>query len=97
MRARHNGSSERAALAIQRLWQPVDIGAGRASRPELPNLQRNKVECSKRPAFGIKVGDVHQRKITSIHFPACDPFVVVQEVAAAIQDRAVTVDLDAFA
>jgi hypothetical protein len=47
-----------------------------------------------RSAGSIQRGKVHQAEIAPILLVAADAFVVVEQVAAAVQDQPAAVDLD---
>ena len=48
------------------------------------------------PLAASSIGEVHQREVAAETFLAPDAFVVVQEIAAAIEDELAAVDLDAL-
>jgi hypothetical protein len=43
---------------------------------------------------GVKIGEDHQRQIAAEPLVAPDTLIIVEEIAAAVQDRAIFVDVD---
>ncbi len=72
---------------------PTDILLGRADKLEIANLQGNDFKRSKR-ASRLDRGEIHQDEVIAKFLVAPDPFVVVDEIAAAIENKPIAVNLD---
>ena len=86
--------AEASALAIQRRLEPIHIGAmARALQPKPMHLVGHKRELGQ-GAVVLKTGQVRDRKIATILLVTFNALVVADEIAAAIEDRPVAIDLD---
>src|SRR5262249_27413597 len=95
-RVQHDPCPEPPAFAIEGLLQPFNVPARRSRQPEIADLERNDFEAGNGRAHCIDAGKVHQSQVASIFFVAADTLIVVQEIAAAIKDEPVTINLDAL-
>src|SRR5439155_23826878 len=61
---------------------------------EAPRLHGHQPRLRDATLVGIDPDQVHQPQVGAERLVAADPLVVVQKVAAAVQDQALPVDLD---
>lgn len=88
--------TELPTSSVQSLLQPVDIPVRRLDELEPADLEGNQVERDQTLASGTKVSDIHHGKIGPEFLVAFDAFIVIQEVAAAIENKPIPVHLDGF-
>jgi chaperonin GroEL len=74
--------------------QPSRIAMRGAVQPEIADLIWDHIEPRERPRRQFKGWEIGQHEIVAEHLVAGDPFVVVQEVAAAIEDGPAPMDFD---
>ena len=91
-----NACSEAATLSVQSLQYPSSIGRRGGVEAHSTNLQRHHLESSEHSVGGADCREVHEHEVVAEFFVAADALVVVDEVAAAIEDRPVAIDFDGF-
>jgi len=74
---------------------PADVVLRRINELELSDLKRNDFESGKDPRR-VHIGKIHQHKIISVFLIAAYPFIVVEEIPAAIENEMVAVNFDGF-
>jgi hypothetical protein len=74
---------------------PACILPRRALETEFPDLKRDHLERGK-GACRLEVDKVHQGQVVTKLVIAPDALVVVQEIAAAIENKPIAVDLNGF-
>src|SRR6185436_8167709 len=85
---------EWAAFTIEHLPQPCDIRRGWPVQPEIPDLERDQPEAGQLSGLRVERGEIHEDQVVAIFFMTRDAFVIVDEVATAIEDQLASVDLD---
>ena len=73
---------------------PIDIGAGWTNETKLADLERNNFGHRYIPVGRVDIGKIHQGEIVTIVFVALNALVIVQKIAAAVEDQPIAVDLD---
>ena len=58
------------------------------------DLQGGQFERLEASAGRVQVREIHQRKVVTVVLVATDAFIVVQEITAAIENEAVSIDFD---
>src|SRR5690606_35643826 len=86
--------SEASALAVQGPSQPFPVLGRQDFEPEPPDPERDQLEPDQPPGPGFQPREVHEHEIAPELVVPGDPLVVVQEIAAPVEDRAVPEDLD---
>ncbi len=86
--------AERTALSVQDVAQPVCVFMRRAVQPEISDLQRRHLELDQPSVRRVYARKIHQHQIVPEFLVSLDAFVIVQEIAAAIEDRLFLVDFD---
>ena len=61
---------------------------------EPSNLQRCQIQFNEAAVHGTDTGEVNRHEVAAEVLAALDAFVIVQEIAAAIQDQPILIDLD---
>ena len=84
------------AFSVQRLPHPIIILLGSADELKTSNLKRDRFERDDIFGYGIDVSQVHQGEIAPIGFMASNTFIVVQKIAAAVENKAAPMDVDAL-
>lgn len=95
LRAKRNAGSEVPAFAIQGLLHPLDVARGCGNELEFANLKRDQFHGGDGPRR-LDVNKIHQDKIIPILFITPDAFIVVQKVAATVENEPVTINFDGF-
>jgi len=85
---------EPPAFPIQGLSRPRNILVGRADNLKLPDLKRNDLELSKSATDRLNISKIHQGQIVPIGLVSSDAFVIVEKVAAPIENKPIAIDLD---
>ena len=86
--------SEPQAFPMQRLLHPIDVLPRRAAKPEIPDLKRDDLERSEISGRRFDICEIHQRQVAAIFFVPADTFIIIEEIAAAIENEPLMVDLD---
>src|SRR5688572_24113025 len=89
-------AAEALALGVQDAAQPLAIDVRRALEAQAPAVKRDELEFHELAALGVELGKVHHPEIGAELFVARNPLVVVDEVAAAVEDQLAAADLDAL-
>lgn len=72
---------------------PTDIVLGGTNELEVPDLQRNDFKRGKGPRRG-DISEVHQHQVPAKFLVTADPFVVIEEITAAIENEPIAVNVD---
>src|SRR6266566_1321292 len=86
--------AERLADPLKYWPQPVAVLGGGVAQPHLCGLHRHHVQGREGAGAGRYRGEVQQAQIAAEVLVAADALVVVDGIAAAIQDQSAPVDLD---
>lgn len=84
------------AFLIESISQPHHILSRRAVQPELPDPKRRQFQFDELSARCRMTGQVHHREIVTKRLVISDALVIVEEVAAAIEDGFSSIDLNSF-
>src|SRR5450759_1202342 len=84
------------AFPIQGFEQPVDALFRSTIDAQATDLFRDQNESKERAGGAIQNREVHERKIGPVRVITVNPFIVVQEVSAAVEDGPAAIDFDAF-
>ena len=94
IRAKPNACSQWLAFAIQRARKPFRIGTRRAIEAHVADLEWNHLEADERAVIDPDRREVHQYEIITEFLVSGYPFVIVNEVAAAIENELAAMDFD---
>src|SRR5205085_885863 len=86
--------SELLTSPIQCLLDPFDVPPRWNGEAKVLDLQGNQFERMEASAGRIQVREIHQGKIVTVALVTTDAFIVVQEITAAIENEAVSIDFD---
>src|SRR5581483_1522521 len=86
VRADADACTKTAAFPIQSVSHPGTIGRGRRIEPHVAHLQRHHLEAGECRIGGPDRLKVHQHQVITVFLVAADTLVVVEEIAAAVED-----------
>ena len=72
---------------------PADVVLRRINELEISDLKRNDFESGKNPCR-VHIGEIHEHEVISVFLIAAYPFIVVEEIPAAIENEMIAVDFD---
>jgi hypothetical protein len=93
-RIEHDVGLEPLAFPLQRLLPPLDVLSRRAAKPKFPDLKGDDLERSEISGRRFDICEIHQRQVVAIFFVSTDAFLIIEEVAATIENEPLMVDLD---
>src|SRR5664279_3670313 len=88
--------AERRAFAIERPAHPLDIGSRCWNKLKTPDLKHREFETRKMSGQGIETGEIHHGEIAAKFLVAANALIVIQEVAASVEDQSILVYFDGF-
>ena len=74
------------ALAVEHRRQPAAVVRIGTLQAQAAGLHGDHDQFEQPAVVGVQDRQVQQAEVAAIRFVAADPFIVVQEVAAAVQD-----------
>src|SRR5260370_11016589 len=86
--------SQTNADSTKPICNPRHIPRGCPIQPHLSDPHRYHAESDQIAAGRIEGREVHEHEVTPVLLMPTDSFVVIDEVAAAIKDQPVSIDLD---
>src|SRR4029077_15691737 len=86
--------AELLTLPIQCLLDPFNVPPRWIGETKVLDLQRSQFERLEAPARRIQRREIHQRQGGTVALVTTDPFVVVQKIAAAIENETISIDFD---
>ena len=89
-----DAGSESQALPIERLLHPIDVLPRGAAQLEVPDLKRDCLERGEVSGRGLGICEIHERQVAAIFFAPPDTFIIIEEIAATIENEPLMVDLD---
>ena len=92
--ARLDRRSELQADAGEPVSQPPGILGRGPVQSQLSQLHRRHAQVAQLPADRVEGREIHEREVGPVLLVPEDPLVVVDEVAAAVEDKPVAIDLD---
>src|ERR1700687_1291885 len=78
---------------LARLLHPFDVLPRRAVEPEVPDLKRDDLKRSEISGRRFDICEIHQRQVAAIFFAPADTFIIIEEIAATIENEPLMVDL----
>ena len=66
------------------------------NKSEVADLKRDNGDRDDITAGRLDICEIHHCKIAAVFFVALNTFVIVEKIAAAIEDQPVAIDLNAF-
>ena len=85
---------EAGAFPVENGAEPTRIGRRGALHAKMLHPGRDELEPQEPPAPGLQLWQVHEPELAPELLVAADAFVVVDEIAAAVEDEPVPVDFD---
>jgi hypothetical protein len=82
-------------LAAERRLEPERVPAVRSVEAKVPNLHGHQPQTLQASRGRIQSGEVQEGEVATKGFVAADALVVVQEIAAAVEDELVPIYLEA--
>ena len=86
--------SELLTFPIEYLLDPFNVPPRWNGETKVLDLQRNQFERMEASARRIQVGKIHQGKVVTVALVTTDTFIVVQKIAAAIENETISIDFD---
>ena len=93
-RIKYDASLELQTFPPERLLHPLGVLPRRAVKPELPDLKRDDLECGEISGRRFDIHEIHKRQIAAIFFVPADPLIIIEEIAATIENEPLVVDFD---
>src|ERR1019366_8952370 len=93
-RIEHDAGPEPLTFPLERPLHPFDVLPRRAVKPELPDLKRDDLERSEVSGSRFDICEIHQRQVAAKFFVAADAFIIIEEVAATIENEPLMGDFD---
>lgn len=90
---RNQSRAKGRGCTVERPLEPSGVVKGSATEAELPKLKRHQLQSFERAARA-KLGQVHEDQIAAIFLVTGDSLVIVDEVAAAVEDEPVAIHLN---
>src|SRR6266568_9009489 len=91
-----NAGAELFSLPVESFPEPLRTRHGGAGNSELSYLGRHEPQGGEPAVSGVHAHEIHQSQIAAKLLVAADSFIVVDKVAAAIDDRFSPVDFDSL-
>ena len=86
--------AELAAFPVQRFPYPINVGLGRKDQTELPDLEGYRLKSEKIPTRCVDVSEIHDGEVAAVFLVTPDTLIIIEEIAAAVQNKPAAVDLD---
>ena len=91
---RRDTRAEFTALMVELALDPADVFGRGPVQAEAPDLQGRHLKRKKGAPPRFDFGEKHQRQIAPKFLVARDSFVIIEEIAAAMKDEAIAINLD---
>src|SRR6185369_7358127 len=85
---------ELRTLLVDQLSEPARVVGRCTPQTKVTNPQRSHCKLDQPPARDVEGEEVHEGEIGAVLLVSRDPFVVVEEVAASVDDRPAGANLD---
>jgi hypothetical protein len=73
---------------------PLDIGSRCGNKLKTPDLKHREFATRKTSGQGLETGEIHRGEIAAKFLVAANALIVVQEVAASVEDQSILVAFD---
>ena len=90
----HDAGPEPPTFSSEHLSHPFDVLPRWAIKPEVPDLKRDDFQRREISGPRLDICEIHQRQVAAIIFVPADAFIIIEEIAATIENEPFMVDLD---
>src|SRR5271166_1820538 len=96
IRSQPDARAELPAFTVERLLHPPNVGGGCGDKLKTPDLKHREFETSKGPSQRLELREIHNGEIATKFFVAANALIIIQEVAASVEDQSIFVYFDGF-
>src|SRR5512135_3690383 len=83
---RDHAVAEPAAFAVEPATEPAALGGGGVVQAEVPDAERTELEPDQPAGRDVEGHEIQQHQVVPKLLVAGNPFVVVQQIAAAVKN-----------